>query len=83
MLVKLLDRHSDIHELLDALRRHYRAKGQPPDKIAVNVQQAIVTPDVLLMDCWVEGKLDRRRKRLEIESKGDQGMIHVTTDVVG
>lgn len=81
VLVKLLEGHSDIHELVDALRRHYRAKGHPPDKIAVNVQQALVTLDVLLMDGWVEGKFDPRRKRLEIKSKGDQGMIHVNTDV--
>jgi len=82
VLIETLEKHSDIHELVAALRAHYASKpGKARDKVAINIQQALTTLEVLLVDGWVEGKFDPRRKKFEIRSQGEAGMIHSNRDV--
>lgn len=82
VLIETLEKHSDIHQVVAALRAHYLAiAGGRRDQAAVNVQQAMVTLEVLLVDGWVEGKFDPRRKKFEIRSQGENGMIHTNRDV--
>jgi len=82
ILVDLLKKHSDVHALIDALRAHYSARpGRSKSRIAVNVQQAMATLEVLLVDGWVEGKFDPGKKKFSLKSKGEAGMIHVNRDL--
>ncbi len=82
ILVELLKKHSDVHALIDALRAHYSSHpGRSPDRIAVNIQQAMTTLEVLLVDGWVEARFDPRKKKFSIKSKGEAGMIHTNSDV--
>jgi len=81
VLVNVLKKHSAFNEIVPALKQHYQGKGQPADRAAVNVQQAIMTLEVLLIDGWVEGKLARGKGKIGIRSQGDDGMIHKNIDV--
>ncbi|GAB4383298.1 MAG: hypothetical protein Kow0022_02790 [Phycisphaerales bacterium] len=81
VLVEHLQKHQAIADLVPALKRHYTRKGQPPDLVRINVQQALTTLEVLLIDGWVEGRLDPSKQRLNIRAGGEGSMIHVNRDV--
>ncbi len=82
ILVELLQKHNDVHDLIDGLRKFYTSRrGKTADRAAVNVQQAMATLEVLLVDGWVEGKFNPKRPKFSIQSKGEDGMIHANRDV--
>lgn len=81
VLVEHLQKHQEVEQLIPAIKKHYIKKGQAPDVVRINVQQALTTLEVLLIDGWVEGKLDKTKQRLNIRTGGDGGMIHRNLDV--
>jgi len=84
VLLALLIRHSDVWDLLAALRQQYgKLPNATPQNVSVNVQQAMMTLEVLLLDGWVTGELDPTRKTLNVRPSKEHAMIHRNEDVDG
>ena len=79
--LKVMEKHSDINEMCRAAMAMFQSRGQSAAHANFELQQALQSLEVMLIEGWVVGEHDPKRPRLGIRSKKGDNMIHANRDV--
>ncbi|WP_165777121.1 NAD(P)/FAD-dependent oxidoreductase [Paremcibacter congregatus] len=80
LLIQVLQQHQDIATIAQALMQ-YLTKTKAAATPELGLQLALQSLEVMLLEGWVTGKLDKKKPRLNLNSPLEGQMIHKNKDL--
>lgn len=80
LLIQVLARHVAIADIHAALLAFFKSRPDSAASPEIGLHHALQTLEVMLVEGWVTGTIDRRKARLKLSTPREGAIIHTNTD---